>query len=168
MIEFQSIGDTHYTILRDKLYSWATSTQKIACCRPRFQEVSFELYFKPEIGEYLLVFWTITPQLAPTYLRQGPQINLQSSLGQTRRDLPNISKFLGKHPDAFEKNGYYWVPQAREFTDFTDFLSSQLDKRMIADSLQVINLPNLVPTTVTGRQAIYVLREMVLPFEPPT
>ncbi|HMF32915.1 MAG TPA: hypothetical protein VKK79_15945 [Candidatus Lokiarchaeia archaeon] len=170
VIEFQATGRRHYTILRDKLYSWANSTQKLAAQElthePRFEGANFELFFKPDVGEYALAFWTSTPEISAEYLRQGPAVLDDAAVGNQFKGPPNVQKFLNKHPDAFIKEGFYWINQARDFTDFTTFLVHQLDERPIDDALQVINLPHLTPTTVTGRQSIYVLREMVLPYEP--
>ncbi len=170
VIEFRAKGEVHYTVVRDKLYSWATSTQNIAhfefSHEPRFQDTTFEVYFQPNEPEYAIVFWTAKPQVSATFLRQGPAVGKKDIPGSDTRGPSDAKKFLAKHPDAIERDGFYWIDQKRDFTDFTTFLTHQLKERPVADSLLIKNLPNLTPTTSVGRQAMYILREMVLPFEP--
>ncbi len=170
VIEFRAKKEVHYTVVRDKLYSWATSTQNIAHFElghePRFQETTFELYFQPNAPEYALAFWTANPQVSATYLRQGPAVGKKTIPSSDSRGPSDAKKFLAKHPDAIERDGFYWIDQKRDFTDFTSFLTYQLKERPVTHSLDVLNLPSLTPTTPLGRQSLYILREMVLPFEP--
>jgi tRNA CCA-adding enzyme len=169
VVEFRAKDEVHYTIIRDKLYSWATSTQNIAhfefSHEPRFHNTTFEVYFQPNTPEYAIAFWTAKPQVSSTFLRQGPPVGKNNKPGSDSRGPSDAKKFLAKHPDAIERDGFYWIEQKRDFTDFTTFLTQQLKERPVADSLVIKNLPNLTPTTPLGRQALFILREMVLPFE---
>jgi len=170
VIEFRVEGNVHYTVIRDKLYSWATSTQKNARLEngrePRFQGTTFELYFRPDAPNYAVAFWTNTPQISIDFLRQGPAIVKSDALNANGLEPSDVKKFLAKHPNAIISDGFYWIHQKRDFTDFTAFLINQLQERPVADSLVVTNLPSLTPNTLLGRQALFVLREMVLPYEP--
>ncbi len=169
VIEFRAKDNMHYTVARDKLYSWATSTQNIARLEftreDRFTGTTFELYFKPDTPEYALAFWTKTPQIPSTYLRQGPAIGKSQVPDSDNPASSDAKRFLAKHHDAIAQDGFYWIHQKRDFTDFTTLLTRQLQERPVAESLVVLNLPHLTPTTRLGRQAIYILQHMVLPFE---
>ncbi|OLS15931.1 MAG: tRNA nucleotidyltransferase CCA-adding enzyme [Promethearchaeota archaeon CR_4] len=169
VIEFQVKGNVHYTVIRDKLYSWATSTQKKSCLEngrePRFQGTTFELYFQPNMPTYAVAFWTETPQISADFLRQGPAIGKSGSFNAENREPPDVKKFLAKHPNAIKRDGFYWTNQKRDFTDFTEFLTEQLREHPLTEFLDVKNLPHLTPTMPIGRQALFVLRKMVLPFE---
>ncbi len=170
VIEFRAEQEIHYTVVRDKLYSWATSVQKNARYElgnePRFQDATFAVYFQPSVPEYALAFWTKGPVISSTYPRQGPAAGKNIVPTSDNLGPSDVKKFLAKHPEAVERDGFYWIDQKRDFTDFASFLTHQLKNKPVADSLVIKNLPHLTPTTRLGRQAIFILREMVLPFAP--
>ncbi|MHA1279305.1 MAG: hypothetical protein ACTSQI_09170 [Candidatus Helarchaeota archaeon] len=107
IIEFTSDGTTHYTELRDKLYSACMKLMKLleqeGTGEERFGETFFEVYFEDKI--FVATFYCKNIAVAPVYLRKGP----------SKKRSTNVKKFCAKHPDAILKNGFYYVPIQREF-----------------------------------------------------
>ena len=71
---------------------------------------------------------------------------------------------LQKNTNFIIKDGYLWTDTKREFSDFFDFLKSFI-KNKIPENLEVINISKSFNCkTTSGKRAIYVLQNMVLPF----
>jgi hypothetical protein len=69
-----------------------------------------------------------------------------------------------KNPGYFRKEGYLWIETTREFTEFFDFLKNIIMMNL-PDNFEVRNISKSVnATTISGKKALYVLRNMVLPF----
>ncbi|MHA1104748.1 MAG: hypothetical protein ACTSPN_03405 [Promethearchaeota archaeon] len=112
------------------------------------------MYFEDDIEEYNLAIYCSTPKISKSYLRKGPPIKEKS----------HTSKFVLKNPNYIEKKGYLWIETNREFTEFIEFLKD-FTKLKLPDNFEVRNISKSVnATTVSGKKAIYVLRNMVLPF----
>ena len=68
------------------------------------------------------------------------------------------------NPKYIEKNGFLYVETERKFTVFLDFLKDFV-KTKIPDNLDLVNITSSVEVkTLSGKKAIYVLRNMVLPY----
>ncbi|MFX0034408.1 MAG: hypothetical protein ACFE9I_02060 [Candidatus Hermodarchaeota archaeon] len=159
IVELQTTSkEIHYTINRDKLYSLGesikTNGEKEFSHIERFGKIIFEVYFENEKNVYSLVIYCEHPQISQTYIRKGPPLT----------ERKHVDNFKRKNPNFFEKQGYLWVETTREFTDFLNFIKHFIKDR-IADNLQFINISISFKThTSSGRKAVYVLKNMILPF----
>lgn len=162
VVEFHARPDYHYTIARDKLHSIGDSVcataERLGGRDRYFPGVEYELYFKANRNQYALAFYCPTPQLEKTIVRKGPKSG----------DARNVQKFRAKHPGAFEHEGHWAVRVPREVTTFEEFLDREIPRRL-DPHLKYLELVTSIPGTyapisLTGRQAIVVLKEMVLPF----
>ena len=153
-----SLNDIHYTINRDKLYSLGESIvangEKEFTHAERFSNIHFELYFEEETDVYILVFYCDKPQISQTYTRKGPPIT----------ESFHANNFRKRNKNYFEKNGYLWVETRREFSNFLEFLKHFI-KSKLPDNFQVLNISkSFNASTASGKKAITVLTEMILPF----
>ena len=159
VLEFKNVNDdVHYTINRDKLYSLCDSIkangEKEFSHAKRFENIVFEVYFEEKINEYNLAIFCEKPIISPTYTRRGPPV----------KDEFHAHQFKDKNPKFFEEKGYLWVETKRKFTNFLDFLKDFI-KNKIPDNLNIVNISNSFGCkTISGKRAIYVLKEMVLPY----
>ena len=150
--------DIHYTINRDKLYSLSESLkangEREFSHVERFGKIICEIYFEDEIDQYNLAIYCEKPHISKTYNRRGPPIG----------EKKHADNFKMKNPDYFEKDAYLWVETTREYTDFYSFLSNFVNDK-IPDNFSITNI-SLAFDTVnsTGKKAITILKDMVLPF----
>jgi tRNA nucleotidyltransferase (CCA-adding enzyme) len=148
----------HYTISRDKLYSLgdsivANGEQEFSHAE-RFGKIIFEVFFDDLIGEYNLAVYCSKPEISPTYPRRGPPIE----------NKYHADKFKRKNKNYSIKSGYLWTETRREYSKFLDFLIDFVLKG-IAENLEIINISQSYDCkTVTGKQTIYLLLNMILPF----
>jgi len=151
-------ADVHYTINRDKLYSLgdrikANGEREFSHAK-RFGRIVFEVYFEDNVNEYNLVMYCDNIKISPSYRRKGPQA----------KDKFHAEKFKKKNKDFILKDGYLWTETKREFNDFFDLLKNFI-KDKIPDNLEVVNISKSFNCkTASGKKAIYVLKNMVLPF----
>ncbi|MBY9019521.1 MAG: hypothetical protein KGD67_00590 [Candidatus Lokiarchaeota archaeon] len=151
-------SEVHYTINRDKLYSIGdivkANGEKEFSHAERFGKIEFEVYFEADREDYNLVIYCENPEIEKFYLRRGPPI----------KDKIHSDKFKQKNLDFFEKDGYLWIKNKRNYHLFEEFLKDFITNK-IPDNLRIINLSNSKETmTKTGKRSIYVLVNMVLPF----
>ena len=151
-------NDVHYTINRDKLYSLGdrikANGEKEFSHAKRFGNIMFEVYFEDEINEYHLVIYCDKIKISPSYLRKGPQV----------KDKFHAEKFRKKNKQYIVKDGYLWAETKRKFNDFFEFLKDFI-KDKIPDNLEIVNVSKSFDCkTTSGKKAIYVLKNMVLPF----
>ena len=153
-----NLNDIHYTINRDKLYSLGESIvangEKEFTHAERFGKILFELYFEEDTDEYIIVFYCDKPHISQTYRRKGPPVS----------ESFHANKFKKKNKDYFEENGYLWVETKREFNTFSEFLKNFVQSKL-PDNFHVLNISkSFIAKTTSGRKAITVLTEMILPF----
>jgi tRNA nucleotidyltransferase (CCA-adding enzyme) len=159
VVELKNSDDNiHYTINRDKLHSLGENIknngEKELNHTERFTNIVFEVYFEDEINEYNLCLYCETPELSRIYTRRGPPI----------KESTHVKKFVKKNPTYFEKDGFLWVEVQRKFTDFLSFLKNFIEVKLPAN-FEVINVSNVLTTrTSSGKKAITILKDMVLPF----
>ena len=105
--EFINEGTTHYTEIRDKLYSASEKLRKLlineSTGEERFGNTVFEVYFEEKT--FAVVFYCEQNMITPTYLRRGPP----------QKRTANVKQFCIKHPEAFYKDGYYYVNIKRAY-----------------------------------------------------
>ncbi|MBD3216007.1 MAG: hypothetical protein GF311_25570 [Candidatus Lokiarchaeota archaeon] len=159
IVESKDINsDIHYTETRDKLYSLgdfiATHGEKEYSHEKRFGNIFFEVFFKVPKKEYNLALYCENPHINPTYERRGPPLKAEK----------HMRKFKQKNPNYFVKNGYLWTETKRDYHRFNEFLSDTIQKR-IPDNLDIVNISNSkYAKTNSGRKALYVLKNMILPY----
>ena len=150
--------DVHYTINRDKLYSLGESIKSNGETEfthaERFGKIEFEVFHEDENDEYNLALYCDKSEISKTYFRKGPPIKEKS----------HAEKFKKKNPHYFEKDNLLWVESEREYTEFLEFLKDFINDR-VAENLVPINISKSFNVkTASGKKAIYVLKNMVLPF----
>lgn len=148
----------HYTVNRDKLYSLADSVKATGerehSHEERFGAIEFELYFNDAKNEYAIAFYVEHPNISETYLRQGPPLT----------EKYHTKKFKEKNPDFVIKDGYLWVETKRDCNDFLSFLSDYLNKN-VPENFKIHNVSNMTGVkTSIAKKALYILKNMVLPF----
>ena len=159
IIELQNTSKKiHYTINRDKLYSLGESIkangEKEFSHVERFGKILFEVYFEDDKDQYNLAVYCEKPHISDKYVRKGPPI----------KETKHVINFKKKNPDYFEKEGYLWVETLRDFNNFSNFLNKFV-KNKIPDNFKVINISIAFKTvSSSGKKAIYILKNMVLPF----
>ncbi len=154
IIEFISDGNTHYTEIRDKLYSTNEKLRKIlekeSTGEPRFGLTLFEVYFEDNI--FVTVFYCETNQINPTYLRRGPP----------KHRSANVKQFCAKNPDAFYKDGYYYVNVKRAYIQPLSLISDFFQK---SKQIKGLNLDKTSQKSASqvGQRAVSLMLSCVLP-----
>lgn len=148
----------HYTINRDKLYSLGESIKKVGekefSHEERFGNIEFEVYFEDHLEEYCIAIRCTNPSISKTYLRKGPMVN----------NHIHAENFKQKNTNVIEKNNYFWTETKREYTEFFEFLSESVKNR-VPDNLLILNIARSGGIrTSTGKRALFVLKNLVLPF----
>ena len=158
VLEMKKIDeDIHYTEIRDKIYSLGNDIkahgEKEDSHEDRFETILFELYFKDEKNEYILVVYCKNPIISKTYIRPGPPL----------KNKKHAEKFKKKNPNYIQKDQRLWVEEKRDYHKFSNFLKKFIEGK-VPKSLKTINLSNASRAqTNTGKKAIYLMKEMILP-----
>jgi len=160
IVEFENTKNLHYVILRDKLYKLASQIafllEKEETGEERFGKTIYEVYFEEPI--YAIGFYCMKRELKPYFLRRGPPSNMTN----------RVKDFLKKHPEAFEKNGFYWSKIKRKYTRPLDLVSDILIKqegmlsKMILKNVKFLGISN-TGLTITGKRVAAVIIRMLLP-----
>ncbi|MFX1259716.1 MAG: hypothetical protein ACFFAN_17830, partial [Promethearchaeota archaeon] len=159
LIEFSGKrDDIHYTIYRDKLNSLADSIkangEKEFSHNERFGKIFSNVYFEDKINEYNLTIYCDKPVISSSYLRRGPPLRKNS----------HNKNFKKKNPNFIEKNGFLWTKTKRDFRIFNKFLNDFVSKK-IPTYIEIKNISNaLNAKTRSAKRAIFILKQMVLPF----
>jgi tRNA nucleotidyltransferase (CCA-adding enzyme) len=150
--EFISDGETHYTILRDKIHRIAKKLQsELAFERTgeiRFGESLTEVYFKDD--KYVLGLLIENFVITRTYLRRGPPIHLVSA----------AEEFSAAHQNAREVDGFLCIEEEREWTYAPAMIEMLLQKSPI-EGLRLVSEKSLL-----SKQILNVLYKYILPIEP--
>ena len=116
--EFISDGSIHYTVLRDKLHSFAkrvvNELSRENTGEVRFGDVLSEVFF--EGLSYALGFIVEKPSISKRFNRKGPPTSLKDA----------AERFSQAHPDAFEEEGHLWIEETRMWTSAKDHIDSIL------------------------------------------
>jgi len=157
--EIVQISDSHYTKIRDKLYSLAESIKSVASTEfdhsIRFPKVNYSIYFNPSNNRFSLAFYTSQFHIDPEFLRKGPKVE----------NSRNFEKFKAKHPNLIIKNSYSYVLEKRKFTNFFELFQKTINERMF-DEIKLINIS--IPKFCQydeSLMALQVLQKCILPFE---
>jgi tRNA CCA-adding enzyme len=117
--EFKSDGSIHYTVLRDKIHSFArkaaNALSRENTGEQRFGEILTEVYF--ESSSFAVGFIIEKPEISKKYERKGPPISLKEA----------ADNFRQAHPDAFERDGHLWIEESRRWTFAKDHIDSLID-----------------------------------------
>ncbi len=160
VVEFENTKNMHYVILRDKLYKLASHVafllEKEETGEERFGKAIYEVYFEDPI--YAVGFYCMKSELEPYFLRKGPPSNI----------VDYVRDFLKKHPDAFEKNGFYWAKIKRKYTKPLDLVFDCLIKdegvlsQISLRDTKFLGVSN-IGLTIVGKRVATVIVKMLLP-----
>jgi tRNA nucleotidyltransferase (CCA-adding enzyme) len=149
--EFKSDGSVHYTILRDKIHSFArkaaTELSRENTGEARFGEILTEVYF--EGLSYAVGFIIEKPELSEKYERKGPPTSLKDA----------SDSFRQAHPDAFERDEYLWIEEPRVWTSAEDLVDSLMER-------VAINSLRLTGESETSSKLLNIMMNWVLLAEP--
>ena len=151
-------NEIHYTINRDKLYAIGENIkangEKEFSHAERFGKIEFEVYFEDDIEEYNIAIFCEKPNITKNYERRGPPI----------KEKNHAIKFRKKNPNFFERDEFLWIESKREYTEFLKLVKDFV-KNKIPENLCVVNISKSYEArTTSGKRAIQVLKNMVLPF----
>ncbi len=151
-------SEIHYTINRDKLYAIGENIkangEKEFSHAERFGKIEFEVYFEDDIEEYNLAIFCEKSKITKNFERRGPPIKEEN----------HAIKFRKKNPNFFERDGFLWIESEREYTEFLNLVKNFV-KNKIPENLRVVNISKSYETkTTSGKRAIQVLKNMILPF----
>lgn len=151
-------NEIHYTINRDKLYAIGENIkangEKEFSHAERFGKIEFEVYFEDNIEEYNIAIFCEKPNITKNYERRGPPI----------KEKNHAIKFRKKNPNFFERDEFLWIESKREYTEFLKLVKDFV-KNKIPENLCVVNISKSYEArTTSGKRAIQVLKNMVLPF----
>jgi tRNA nucleotidyltransferase (CCA-adding enzyme) len=159
-VSFQQLVEDHYTKYRDKCYSIMNRCIKEslweASGESRFLQVTGEVVFDTDRGEFVIAFYTATPRISEKYLRIGPKVN----------DHPHAEKFKNTHPNSYVHNGVLCVELERSHSSFvayiTDYFQRNGIKNLRVQSVGDGNTTDRNPSQL-GNQAMGILHQAVLP-----
>ncbi|MFX1415323.1 MAG: hypothetical protein ACFFC0_00865 [Promethearchaeota archaeon] len=121
--EFESDGEVHYTILRDKLHSAAkrlvSELEREPTGERRFGKVISEVYF--EGNRFAVGFLVEETEISSTYERRGPPLDLQEA----------VDRFREVHSDAFERDDYLWGIERRKWTKAQSLIDALLQENPV-------------------------------------
>ena len=150
--------EVHYTINRDKLHALGekikSNGEQEFSHEERFGRIEFEVYFEDNINEYNMALYCQKPVISEFYLRKGPPI----------KEKTHATKFKQKNPNYIEKDNFLWTESKRKHVDFLRFLNEMASDN-IPNNLEIVNISKASDTsTITGKKAMYVIKNMVIPF----
>jgi len=121
--EFESDGEIHYTVLRDKLHSVArrvvSELEREPTGEERFGEAISEVYF--EDNRFAVGFLVEKTEISSTYERKGPPLDLQEA----------VDRFKEVHSEAFEKDDHLWVVERRKWTKAESLIDALLQENPV-------------------------------------
>ncbi|MFW9799940.1 MAG: hypothetical protein ACFFD9_05860 [Candidatus Thorarchaeota archaeon] len=148
--EFESDGEVHYTVLRDKLHSLSKRIVNELMREPtgedRFGKALSEVYF--EGTRFAIGFLVEKTAISDTHERKGPPIDLQTA----------ADSFTEAHPNAFERDGHLWVLERRKWTKAKSLVDSLVEENPI-EGLSRVALSD------TSVRLQYVMQKYVLAVE---
>ncbi len=166
VVVFNNEQQVHYTIVRDKLYRLGNLARKELeyeqTGETRHGKMVFSVLLAKDESQAALAFHVEHPSIPATYRLVGPA---------QHDDKARVNAYLEKHPDArVDERGNYYTEKTRIVTSFPDALAKFIKSRLdIKGATPVKNVRRGIdvsanPEPVIGRQAIYVLKRMVLPY----
>jgi tRNA CCA-adding enzyme len=165
-VVFNNEQQVHYTIVRDKLYRLSNLARKELECEQtgeaRHGRMAFSVLLAKDETQAAIAFQVEHPFIPATFRLLGPA---------QHDDKARVRAYLEKHPDArVDERGTYYTEKTRNVTSFPDALAKFVKSRLdIKGAAPVKNTRRGIdvsanPEPAIGRQAIYVLKHMVLPY----
>jgi tRNA nucleotidyltransferase (CCA-adding enzyme) len=149
--EFISNGQTHYTVLRDKIHRMLKKLQNELHSErtgePRFGDSLAEVIFKDE--HYAIGVIVEKPQISSTYIRQGPPIHLKEA----------VEEFRSAHKKVRAIEGHLCVEETRRWTNAQALIEKFIQENPIE------GLSYIKDRTIFSKQVLNVLTKYVLPIE---
>ena len=164
-VVFNNEKQVHYTIVRDKLYRLGNLARKELesepTGEPRFGKMAFSVLLAKDESQAAIAFHVEHPSIPATFRLLGPV---------QHDDKGRIKAYLEKHPDArVDERGTFYTEKNRNIVNFNDaitkFVKSRLDIKgatPVKNARRGIDV-SINPEHVIGRQAIHVLKSMILP-----
>jgi tRNA nucleotidyltransferase (CCA-adding enzyme) len=150
--EFKATGQTHYTVLRDKIHRMMKKLQNDLLSErtgePRFGESLAELVFKND--HYAVGLMMEKPRISATYMRKGPPLHLKNA----------SEEFKAAHEDIKVMEEYLYVEEKREWVEARAMID-----RFIQDN-PIEGLASDRNSSRLSKQILNVLFRYILPIEP--
>ncbi len=165
-VVFDNAREVHYTIVRDKLYHLGNlagkKLEREQTGEERFGTMAYAILLAKDEKQAAIAFRVKNPSIPATFRQLGP--------AKTDKKA-RIKTYLQKHPDAkADDQGFYFIERQRHVTNFKDalikFLKIDLDIKGLSPPKDAGGFydPSCNPGMSIGRQAIHVLKTMVLPY----
>nr|MDO8109273.1 hypothetical protein [Candidatus Sigynarchaeota archaeon] len=164
-VVFDNAREVHYTIVRDKLYHLGNLAEKKLereqTGEERFGTMTSAILLAKDEKQAAIAFHVKNPSIPATFHQLGPA---------RTEPKARIKTYLQKHPDAkVDDKGFYFIERQRNITNFKDaltkFLKAEIDIKGLSPLKDAAGFydPSSNPGLPIGRQAIHVLKAMVLP-----
>ena len=123
--------------------------------KPGLRKVTGKVLFNAEDGIYCLALYSSTPMISNYYQRKGPQIG----------EEPFYSKFLEKHTDAMEIEGFLWIHVPRRYQSYLEFLKEFFVQHEI-ENLELTTIGSALDDNISpiASQSMTNLFKHVMPF----
>ena len=155
--EYRDETGWHYTKTRDKLYKYFGQLCRFLSKEPtgekRFGHCLFEEILDEEEGLFAVALWVEHHSISPHYIRIGPP----------PRMLEASRRFCEKYPHAEIRDGRYQALIPRTFTRASEAIEHYLAAHPVSPNLRLIATSH-VGTTKLGKQALWILKNAVMPF----
>jgi tRNA CCA-adding enzyme len=153
--EYQDRTGWHYTKTRDKIYRYFTHVcqflESEQTGEPRFGSSIFEEVFERDV--FAIALHVTSPAITSSYIRMGPPPHLVEA----------VRRFCDAHPSAYLRDGRYQVEISRSYAMVQEAVRKYLSDHPIAPGLDFLGVTRTGKTT-TGRRALWILKNAVLPF----
>ncbi|HME51775.1 MAG TPA: hypothetical protein VKM55_06130 [Candidatus Lokiarchaeia archaeon] len=162
---FENTREAHYTIVRDKLYRLGNLARKKLereqTGEERFGPIVFSVVLGKDELQVAIAFHVRATTIPDTFKQLGP----------SKTDArARINKYMQQHPDAvIDENDTYYIMRTRRITEFTIALAKFFKDELDIKGLTLVPGVNgavvsTSPEQAVGRQAIHVLKSMILPY----
>lgn len=155
VVEYKDETGWHYTKTRDKIYRYFTHLCQFLKSEqtgePRFGLSTFEEVFEKDV--FAVALHVASPLIGPSYTRMGPPPHLDDA----------VRRFCDKHPSAHLRNGRYQVEISRSHSAAREAVEEYLAQNPVAPRLHQLEVTR-AGTTLTGKRALWILKNGVLPF----
>lgn len=164
-VVFTNERQVHYTIVRDKLYRLGNIVRKELeleqAGETRHGKMTFSVLLAKDDSRAALAFHVEHPAIPAVFKSPGPAQHDEKA---------RVKAYLEKHPDArVDEHGVYYTERTRAITSAAEAIAKLVKARLdikgaapIKNARHVIDV-NSNPAEEIGRQAIHVLKYMILP-----
>jgi tRNA CCA-adding enzyme len=155
VVEYKDETGWHYTKTRDKIYRHFTHLCQFLKSEQtgesRFGPSTFEEVFEEDV--FAVALHVASPSISPSYTRVGPPPHLGDA----------VRRFCDTHPSAYLRNGRYQAEISRSYSVAEEAVEEYLAQHPVAPKLHLVEVTR-AGTTLTGKRALWILKNGVLPF----